>query len=187
MAGELIGGDVVRLARTFASARQAHYDTSDAIARQVLAGKAWVDRLKIGEGRHFATYEIAAHGEKAQTAMRLCLHVSSENFHRDRIESEIAAWRSAIERLQRLSLPLVPPIHFLSLPERVVYLMPLGDQPLTMAAPHWHPTDELVDRAVREFAMRGIALGDVPQTRCWQGIPFIYDFSDLHVSRDARF
>jgi hypothetical protein len=92
-------------------------------------------------------------------------------------------WRAAMSTLGGCG-GLVPPFEVIEDgEEKLAVVMPYGPAPLTAAAAHWQPLAERVVELRTALAAQGLALGDVAQGRSWEGIPFLYDFSDLSMIR----
>jgi hypothetical protein len=85
--------------------------------------------------------------------------------------------------LKRVNSPsLVPPIHELKQNDIAITVMPFGTHDAKAAHAHWQPLQPWIDELHKQLAQQALLLDDVVQIRCWQGIPFVIDFSDLKQS-----
>jgi hypothetical protein len=148
----------------------------------------------LGEGAHFIAWKVPARLTKVSTAggarpagtgapspaLSLVVKRAKPSWAGPS-DPKRRRWAEAIRALGRSGLPLVPPLAVLEAPRlgALGLAMPFGDQPLSAAAPHWQPVAGVVAELERGLEGLGLALGDVAQGRVWDGIPFLFDFSDL--------
>jgi hypothetical protein len=138
----------------------------------------------LGEGTHFVSWRILGSGGGAGlTKAPAVVLKRAKAAWADPGDPKARRWIEAVRQVGRSGLPLVPPLEVVRAdgPRGPVLglAMPFGDQPLASAAAHWLPVDELVAELRRGLAALGLALDDVAQGRCWDGVPFLFDFSDL--------
>jgi hypothetical protein len=57
--------------------------------------------------------------------------------------------------------------------------MPYAEQAFEEAHSHWHPISGFKAKLSAGLLANGYIIKDLYQIRCWQGIPFVYDLSDL--------
>jgi hypothetical protein len=136
-----------------------------------------------GEGVCFATWRLPP--APGRRGLALAVKIA----HADWLEGrEIArkAWVEAATRLRRAAAPLIPPYEIIVHHDGLALVMPFGEAPLSNAATHWQPLDESLQACGVALRRLDLSLGDVAQGRCWEGIPFLYDLSDLGVVADPR-
>ncbi len=148
-----------------------------------------LDRMHdlVGEGAHFRTWRLR--GEGARSAeLPLVLKRAGLGWGTGPRGRQ---WRDSVAGLAAAGIPLVPPLVLLQARgaageagDRIGLVMPFADSDWSAAAAHWQPMAAQMEVALRALQDRGLALGDIPQGGCWQGIPFLYDLSDLGVSSD---
>jgi len=127
----------------------------------------------IGVGTHFAAYQLPA-----MPAMNLVLKVAHEDFCSD--PHQLSKWLRCLERLRHQPIELIAPFAVLQEDERVALVCPYGDGEAAGAQPHWLPLDVLKATFVQQLAKEGLMIADYLQLRCWQGVPFLADMSDLN-------
>ena len=85
-----------------------------------------------------------------------------------------------LQHLSKIGIPLVPPLvpHWEN-EETLVVVMPYGTGNKKECLPELLPLEEHLDDFFSGLAKNGFTLGDIPQIKCWNGIPFVHDFSEL--------
>ncbi len=138
----------------------------------------------IGAGAHFEAWLLPAPRSTRSNPMRLVVKVSQPRFFPEKSPQFRAQWLSHLRRIQRERVPLLPPFEILELDSSVGLVMPYASERLDTAKPHWQPLDRVIDVTRARLSHHGLVLNDTIQAGCWQGIPLIYDLSDL-VARPA--
>jgi hypothetical protein len=130
----------------------------------------------LGEGSHFAAWRLPpARGRAAAGGVDLVIKRAGPRFEVSGAGAQ--RWRNALAAVREVEL--VPPLELLWVGDVLGLVMPYGEQTITNAQPHWQPVaDRIVELRVQLRSL-GLALGDVPQGRCWRGVPFLVDWSDL--------
>lgn len=148
------------------------------------------DLVAIGEGLVFRAWRIksrlATHGERPG-AMDLVLKIPHSSADH-RLAPSFRAWRHLLDECPP-TVTLVPPCVVLEEGERFCLVMPFAADPLSHAKPHWQPLAERLVEFSKSLRERGLEVNDPlltqakarPQAGCWQGIPFMYDLSELRL------
>lgn len=141
------------------------------LSDQALDGKATL----LGEGAHFRAWRLGMAGGE------LVLKRATDGLGKPG-GLERRRWVRAMSQAKGMG-GLVPPFEvFDGLDgDGVAIVMPYGAEPLQAAAAHWQPVSDRLEELRRAFAARGLQLMDVPQGRCWNGVPFLYDLSDVSM------
>ncbi len=132
----------------------------------------------IGEGMHFRCWRE----KKTSGGMDLVLKVAKNDFL-----TEIGNFKAWVARLTKLPLrlDLMPPIAFVPLRvgsiETLGLAMPYGPDESVQCSSWWQPLEEQVQAFKQGLNLNGLILGDIPQIRCWDGIPYIVDISDVRA------
>ena len=135
-------------------------------------------RLRLlGEGAHFQSWYWPVEPDYP-----LVISLATDRFrHPD--QPPPLEWMGCMKKLQKLRLPLVPPMEVFEMGERLAYVMPFGDSLAEAAGPLWQPVDELAADLLRQLAHHGLGLDDHLQIRCRGNLPFVVDWSDLRRRR----
>lgn len=138
----------------------------------------------IGSGTFFQSWKI-----KASTHFSYVLKTPRANPKQDGFYLNIAAWVKAMKKLSQLHsqdpIPLIPPFSLLwseSTPaeSRPALIMPFGELNLIKTSQHWQPLEPKILGVQSQLGQHGLLLRDI-QLAQWQGVPFIFDFSDLKI------
>ena len=143
----------------------------------------------LGEGEHFTAWRLREPSDQQQTRhglMPLVYKRSHQGFGGGGGSLRHRQWCAAMLRLQApiedqialVSPMLVGPVSY----GAASLLMPYGGKPLTAAAAHWLPLASLTSELRSGLHRLGLAWPDVIQGRCWDGIPFIFDWSDISLA-----
>ena len=93
------------------------------------------------------------------------------------------SWWQTMMKLKKCSstIPLIPPFHLLHHNKlRGIWTTLYGRLPSrSQPALHWQPLPDQIVRTQSLLAQNGFVIEDMIQIRCWNGIPFIHDLSDL--------
>ena len=144
----------------------------------------------LGEGEHFTAWRLRELSDQQQTRhglMPLVYKRSHQGFGGGGGGLRHRQWCAAMRLLQAPiedQIALVSPM--LVGPEgdaAASLLMPFGGAPLTAAAAHWLPLASLSLELRSGLQQLGLAWPDVIQGRCWDGIPFIFDWSDISLAQ----
>lgn len=163
--------DVDRLKETF----YRHFDRSRLEVLLALGDRDLASRADLlGEGAHFRAWRIRG---RSPSTMDIVFKRATAGFDR---QDPLAPreWVQAMARLRGAG-GLIPPFEVLETEHGVGIAMPFGDRPFAEAAAHWQPLADRLDELSVALAARGLKLADVPQGRCWSGVPFLYDLSDV--------
>lgn len=145
---------------------------------------------ELGEGTHFRAYKLRSPlGDKG---VSVCLKIAKPGFVASKGQAGMERWADEVEGLEvkasKNLIPLIPPMTVLrvrargSLKQDVWGIaMPFGPSDLKAASAHWQPLDALLKELTRGLKEAGYHLDDILQGRCWEGIPFLVDFSDLQA------
>lgn len=168
--------------------REAFYKAFDAgrlrhAAQSLAKGGAFPGFETVGAGMHFRCFVETPGVPGLGSRLRLVLKIASKEFISE--VGNAAQWAARMQMVAGEAL--VPPFEILHLQaettkgaETVALIMPYGPDPESCRSEWWLPRD---DDFLRQFYLglskRDLHLGDLPQMRCWDGIPFIIDFSDL--------
>jgi len=132
----------------------------------------------IGEGMHFRCWR-----EERTGPMDLVYKVANQEFL-----SEVGNLSSWIAKLAKMpsGIDLMPPnamvlINYEGI-ETVGVTMPFGPEPEDLCGAWWLPMTERLAEFKDRARHSGLILGDIPQIRCWNRIPFLIDISDLRAS-----
>lgn len=128
----------------------------------------------LGEGLHFQTFQLRTQ------PMNLVVKVAKSSFV-DQGFQELKRWRRAIQQLKTVSYnTLIPPMEVIENAGVIAIIMPrgqhLGKQP-TLSL----PLDTELYETAQALRQAGLVLDDYPQLLQCNGIPFIRDWSDLHL------
>ena len=137
-----------------------------------LAGTRKYSKPLLGEGSCFHVWKfdnIVVHELKS-------LKVNKKK------ERWVSGWLQAMERLEKLEIPLIPPVKLLNREDFVAYIKPFGEYPSFPAKIPltWAKQLDL------DLAEHGLRLTDSDQVVFCKGIPFLYDLSDLRLSTDKQ-
>lgn len=125
--------------------------------------------LRLGEGEHFAVDALSP-------ALVIKRRTAKPPYRQGEPGSQ--AWLDALTKLRREGAPFGPPYAVVSEGDSMALVTLRYDGPLTKAAPHWAGWRE---ELLATIGRLGLELGDVVQGATWQGVPFVYDLSDLRV------
>jgi hypothetical protein len=132
----------------------------------------------IGEGMHFQCWRE----KKAKDGMELVLKVAKNDFLTE--IGNFKAWVAGVNKLP-LGIDLMPPIAFVPLRvgtrETLGLAMPYGPDEPGQCSSWWQPMEEQLKAFRQGLKLGGLTLGDIPQIRSWEGIPFIVDISDVRA------
>jgi hypothetical protein len=174
--------------RRLAAAFHGSYDAS-AAAQALGLPAAQLDRKHdaIGAGRVFAAWRLRVPGARGASAMSLVLKrphgLGSAARGREATglrgaPAEVRRWLEALPQALKQG-PLMPPCMIVRAGDAWGLVMPYGDAPLAAAASHWQPLDARLAEQRDALAAVGLELADVAQGACWDGVPFLFDLSDL--------
>lgn len=139
--------------------------------RMIRQGKKPANAELIGAGMHFDAYRI-----KTGNPMELVLKIANNEFS---AEQRLHQWLNLINLLKnRQDALLMPPLEILD-DQQLAYVQPFTNQTLKKLNPEWHPIEKAIDINKLCLDALGSCIADSYQMGCWQGIPFIYDLSDL--------
>ena len=140
------------------------------------AGRQVTGISLIGEGMHFRCWRES----KSQGQMDLVLKIANQEFLSE--VANLGAWRTLLEHMPA-DTDLMPPIALLPIKvgqiDSVGMVMPFGPDLEDRCSTWWQPINEPINAFKDGARLNGLVLGDVPQIRCWEGIPFMIDISDL--------
>jgi hypothetical protein len=140
------------------------------------AGRQVAGTSLIGEGMHFRCWRES----KAQGQMDLVLKIASREFLSE--VASIAGWRALLANMP-IDTDLMPPIAVLPVKvgqiDSIGMVMPFGPDGEDRCSTWWQPIRDRLTAFKDGARLNGLVLGDVPQIRCWEGIPFMIDISDL--------
>jgi len=126
----------------------------------------------LGEGAHFAVWRLR------DAAVSLVFKRARARQDDPRGGPDLMKWSQAMRHVAGFG-GLIPPFELLTAGSRVGVVMPYGEAPLATMGAHWRPLEERLAELAGQLAASGLVINDVPQGRCWQGVPFLYDLSDL--------
>lgn len=128
----------------------------------------------LGEGAHFQTFELAA------KPLSLVVKIAKTSFL-DHRGIDAKRWRKAISQLKQIEhRSLIPPMEVLEYQGLIALVMPKGRH-LTRSATLTPAIETELYETALALGKAGLVLDDYPQLIECQGIPFIRDWSDLHV------
>jgi hypothetical protein len=130
---------------------------------------------KLGEGAHFTAFRIRG------KHLDLALKVSRQERFCDDLPRRRADWLRLLTRLEGAEIPAIPPMRILREEGRLGLIMPMADRPWKDMAAHWQPEDQLRHDVIANLRSHGVELGDLFQGGSWDGIPFLFDFSDIRL------
>jgi hypothetical protein len=132
----------------------------------------------IGEGMHFRCWREMKTGRP----MDLVLKIAKKEFLSE--VGNLETWRSVLAKMP-VGTDLMPPIAVLPLKvgtvDSIGMVMPFGPDGENKCSAWWEPVEINLTVFREEAKKSGLVLGDIPQIRCWEGIPFIIDISDLRA------
>lgn len=152
---------------------------TDAFHRLV-AGRSVMGFEEIGSGMHFKCWRDRA----MVGGMSLVVKVSTPELLVELGNQDL--WIKGLDRIGA-GVPLIPPFE-------VIDLSSSGKTPVGMVMPYGESAPALDFSQPRQFKpwladfyrqieVMGMELGDIPQIRVWDGVPFIVDLSDLRSQR----
>ncbi len=145
---------------------------------KLAAGRQVPGLSLIGEGMHFRCWRE----KKAGRDLDLVLKVASPEFLSE--IGNIRAWTDSLAKMP-VDIELMPPIAMVPLKvgmvESIGIAMPFGPDDADRCSDWWQPMTDLVAAFKGGAKLGGLVLGDIPQIRCWDGIPFMIDISDLRA------
>jgi len=154
-----------------------HGRVSDYLAR-LASGRIVSGLSLIGEGMHFRCWRE----EKIGAEMELVFKVASQDFVSE--VGNLSSWHAGLSRMPR-DTDLMPPIGVVPLKigsmVSIGLAMPYGPDSEDRCSDWWQPVSERVAAFNEGARLGGLAFGDIPQIRCWDGIPFMIDISDLRA------
>jgi hypothetical protein len=132
----------------------------------------------VGAGMHFRCFAETA--GRSPGGVQLVVKIASREFLDEVVNLE--GWVSTLDKVA--SSDLVPPVEVLRLRsdsggQGLALVMPFGPDRADQCAAWWQPETALLQGFYQDIGRMNLHLGDVPQLRCWDGIPFICDLSDL--------
>jgi hypothetical protein len=139
----------------------------------------------IGEGGHFAAWRLREPVSQQQTRQGL-MPLVYKRAHSGFGKAGCIGQRHWLEAMRLLEAPLAMVSPFLAGTAdsgEACLLMPYGDKPLATASEHWLPVDHRTQELRAALSARGLAWSDLIQGRCWAGIPFIFDWSELRLAQ----
>lgn len=141
--------------------------------------------LIIGEGTFFRVYALKSKSLPSPTPMTLSLSIAKPNFPPLQSKEGQKQWLVAISKLKSLyqEVSLIPPLEIISDVSGIALAMPYGEAPLDRASQHWQPISKHIELMLQKLSTHKLVIEDRIQGRSWQGIPFIFDFSDLKLQR----
>ncbi len=132
----------------------------------------------IGEGMHFRCWREKSAGSDVD----LVLKVASQGFLSE--VGNVAAWRASLAKMP-IGTDLMPPIAVVPLKvgavDSIGMAMPYGPVDEDKCSAWWRPMADQLTGFKEGARLCGLVLGDIPQIRCWDGIPFMIDISDLRA------
>ena len=176
--------EVLPLARKEESQRNASFSLGSPRVELLGAGlsfSAWALR--------FGDQETSPSKKSESPRMSLVLKIPHAETS-ERFGPTFKSWRQLIESSQR-AVSLIPPFAFVESKHGFGLVMPLADQPLSAMKAHWLPFQQRLNECSSQLKKMGLELRDPlmekswerAQAGCWQGIPFLYDLSDLKSLR----
>lgn len=126
----------------------------------------------LGGGRHFQVFQLEHKLSRLAVAIPEDDFLAQYNVGGDR-------WVTRLEKLHGKSVPLVPPFEVINDQDKPHIIMPYGPDALSSAAAQWQPIEPFVQEFVKGLEQLDLKLMDQIQGRCYDGVPFIFDFSDL--------
>jgi hypothetical protein len=136
------------------------------------------DRIHpIGEGRHFRALVLMPDNS---TKIPLVISLPKSSFLGNDPAKTSARWCDAMKDLRRLRVPMIPPFDLLENANVLrCFVSPFGSGGSDQAKARWQPIKNHVNLTERALADHGFRIDDRIQVRCFEGIPFICDLSDL--------
>lgn len=167
--------------------REAFYGAFDYVRQAQVAmklgrGEQVSGYAPVGGGMHFRCF--AETGERL-SGVPLVIKIARPEFMGGMGATQ--AWVRTLKSIK--GLRLVPPMEVLEQGGSegpIAMVMPFGPETVEGSAPHWLPLRDSLDEFYAGLRTLGLHLDDVPQMRSWQGIPFIFDFSDLRPVAGRR-
>lgn len=163
--------------------REVFFQTYDEGRATDLLGKLALGRQLtgvslIGEGMHFRCWRE----KKTGSPMDLVLKIATQEFLSD--VGNLEVWRSCLAKMP-IGTELMPPMAVLpvkvGLTESIGIVMPFGPDGENKCSTWWLPLGDRLAAFIDNARLNGLVLGDVPQIRCWEGIPVLIDISDLRA------
>jgi hypothetical protein len=161
--------------------REAFFQTYDEgramdLLGKLAAGRQCAGLSLIGEGMHFRCWRES----KAKGPIDLVLKIAKEDFLSE--VGNLAIWRTALANMP-IGIDLMPPTALLPVKlgkvDSVGMVMPFGPDLEDKCSTWWQPIRDRLTTFKEGAGLNGLVLGDIPQIRCWEGIPFMIDISDL--------
>jgi len=141
----------------------------------------------IGEGGHFTAWRLHESASQQQTRHGL-MPLVYKRAHSGFGQAGGVGQRHWLEAMHLLKAPLAMVSPFLAgsvAGGEACLLMPFGGTPLAAASEHWLPLDHHTQKLRAALSARGLAWSDVIQGRCWAGVPFIFDWSELGLAQSS--
>jgi hypothetical protein len=136
------------------------------------------DRIHpIGEGRHFRALVLLP---EVSSKIPLVISIPKSSFLGSDPVRNSARWCQDMSDLRKLRIPMIPPFELIQNSNVLRCLVtPFGSGGSDQANSRWQPVISCVKMAERVLAQHGFRIDDQIQVRCFEGIPFICDLSDL--------
>lgn len=159
------------------SLKQAFFQAFDpSLVRQFcikrLADPALLPQQAVAGGTHFYCFKLARPG----APMDLAIKIPTPTFSASRAKE----LKKLLLSLATQTTPgLLGPFELIDCDGQFAIAMPFGPQDAKHAKDDWQPLALWVSQLQEHLALRRLEINDLVQIRCWRGIPFLIDYSDL--------
>ncbi len=128
----------------------------------------------LGQGRHFSAYLLKGRSRVGGLVIKIPGADFGPHLQRD--------WISTLSFVAKLNLDLIPPFELIQQGSVVALAMPYGSEKESAAGANWQPLTTAKLKLESTLKSYQIAIDDYLQIRCFEGIPFVCDLSDLKRS-----
>ena len=140
----------------------------------------------LGAGTHCSAYQVPLRNIKSAVTEDFSFVISfyalqlGEDLKTDRkVDKFLKCVDLLSQHSMRNNIPLIPPLDSIKYNNQVAIVTPFGNDPIECMSYHWNPIEDMIDQMHKSLREIGLKINDHIQIRTWQGIPFVYDFSDL--------
>ncbi len=159
-------------AQDIASLKNRFYGAFDKSLIEHLVSSNRDELEKIGHGSHFEVFLVKRTSEPLVVKIADLESFAPQSPNRRKLVQ-------AISEVGRRSIALWPPMEVFECGDEMVIVQPYASQKLREAKESWQPISDHIDELNRALAQAGYKIEDIQQGGCLDGIPFVYDVSDL--------
>jgi hypothetical protein len=140
----------------------------------------------LGSGTHFKTLGLRHSSlfSSNKQAMEFVAKIPIDS-HFQKDHPDYFRFLEALSHLKRVKDPLIPPFELVFWRQTFAMVMPRGKRDQNVSR-HWQPLDLYIDISQECLLRRGLKIDDHSQVAHWQGVPFLYDLSDLKQSQSLN-